>query len=265
VIVELIGCDGAGKTTLSRMLGAHVLLEDRAVTMSDLILDRRVLRGITHPTAVNVAQEVGSLPFLLRAQRRRRAYLAFTMRMHARYAPSTYHRLNGMRGIARRVGMYELARSRAADRIVLSDEGTVLSAYLFGLSDVELDRSDVERFAELVPPPDRIVYVRAPIASLVQRALSRPDRRPQHAGKSRNEVERTIRRTVEVFDLVADASPLRGRVLVVDNEDGEWDRIHELAVELASELRASAPPTGVGDARLAARVGSDPLRVEPRR
>lgn len=260
MIVELIGCDGAGKTTLSRMLRESIGPEGRAVAMADLVLDRPGLRRITHPTAVNVVQEVSSMPFLVYAYRRQHAYLAFARRMHARYAPSTYHRLNGMRGIARRVGMYELARSRAADRIVLSDEGTVLSAYVFALTDVTLDRSDVERFAELVPPPDRIVYVKAPIEALVQRALSRRDRRPQHAGKSRSEVERTIRRTVDVFDLVAEAAPLRDSVLVVENDDDDPDFVRGLVANLASEFRVTAEASG----ELAARASSDRLHVEPR-
>lgn len=263
MIVEFIGCDGAGKTTLSRMLGEPGVLEGRAVAMADLLLDRTGLRGITHPTAMNVVQELGGLPFLLHGYRRRRAYLAFARRMQARYAPSTYDRLNGMRGIARRVGMYELARSRAADRIVLSDEGTVLSAYLFALTDVQLDRSDVERFAELVPSPDRIVYVRAPIASLVRRATTRPHRRRQHAGRSRSEVERTIRRTVDVFDLVAETSPLRDRVLVVENDDGHHESLHRLGGDIASELRSSAF-VGTVEAHLAARSAPDRLAMEPR-
>jgi thymidylate kinase len=261
VIVEFIGCDGAGKSTLSRMLGEPGVLEGRAVAMADLLLDRRGLSGITHPTAMNVVQEVGGLPFLLRAYGRRRAYLAFARRMHARYAPTTYDRLNGMRGIARRVGMYELARSRAADRIVLSDEGTVLSAYLFALTDVELDRSDVERFAELVPRPDRIVYVKAPIASLVRRATTRPNRRRQHAGRPLSEVERTIRRTVDVFDLVAETSPLRDRVLVVENDDDDYERLHRRGAGLATELRLSAS-AGV-EAYHTARPASDRLVTEP--
>jgi len=259
VIVELIGCDGAGKTTLGRMLAEPRVLGARAVVMADLVLDRPGLRGMTHPTARNVAQEVGGLPFLLRAFGRRRAYLAFARHMHARYAPSAYHRLNGMRGIVRRVGMYELARSSAADRIVLSDEGTVLSAYLFALTDVELDRSHVERFAELVPAPDTMIYVKAPIEALVERALARPDPRPQHAGKSRHEVERTIARTVGVFDLVAGSPPLRDRVLVVENDD-DHERLRRLADSIASELRVSAEASGVPRPR-AARISSDRLHA----
>ncbi len=254
MIVELIGCDGAGKTTLCRMLGQIAALEGRAVEMADLVLDRPGLRGITHPTARNLVQEAGSLPFLLRGLRRRREYLAFARRMHARYAPTRYDRLNGMRGIARRVGMYELARSRAEDRIVLSDEGTVLSAYLFALTDVELDRADVERFAELVPSPDRIVYVRASTEVLVRRATSRPDPRRQHLGRSRADVERTIARTVEVFDLVAECAPLRERVLVIENDDDDLEQLHRVGSDLASEFRAGA---SLGETHLAARIAAE--------
>ncbi len=263
MIVEFIGCDGAGKTTLSEMLVDPGLLGRQAVAMADLLLDRPGLRGITHPTAANVVQEVCGLPFLLRSYSGRRDYLAFARRMHARYSQTTYDRLNGMRGIARRVGMYELARSRAADRIVLSDEGTVLSAYLFALTDVELDRSDVERFAELVPRPDRIVYVRASVASLVSRATARPDRRRQHIGKAPSEVERTIRRTVDVFDLVAGSDPLRDRVLVIENDD-DHESLRRLSTGLASELRP-LPPTGADRAHFGAGTASDRPVVEPRR
>ena len=259
MIVELIGCDGAGKTTLGRLLAEPGVLGARAVLMADLVLDRPGLRGVTHPTARNVVQELGGLPFLLQALGRRRAYLTFARRMHARYAPSAYHRLNGMRGIVRRVGMYELALRCAADRIVLSDEGTVLSAYLFALTDVDLDRSHLAQFAELVPAPDTMIYVKAPIDMLVERALVRPDARPQHAGKSRAEIERTIGRTVEVFDLVAGSSPLRDRVLVVEN-DGDRERLRRLAGSIASEFRVSTEASGVLRAR-AVRISPDRLHT----
>lgn len=244
MIVEFIGCDGAGKTTLSRMLRERGIAGSHVAAMPDLLLDRAGLRRITHPTAINVLQEVGGLPFLLRGHRRQREFVSFARRMHIRYAPSRYDRWNGMRGILRRVGMYELARSRAPNRVVLSDEGTVLTAYLFALTDVELDPRDLERFAWLVPRPDTIVYVKAPVASLVQRAMSRPTRRRQHAGKDRAHVERTIRRTVDVFERVAEAVPLRDRVLVVENDDGDTIRMHRLLEHIAAELQV---PSASGD------------------
>jgi thymidylate kinase len=259
MIVEFIGCDGAGKTTLSRMLCEHGIPGRRVVAMPDLLRDRAGLRRITHRTAVNVVQDVGAFPFFVRGFRRHREYVAFARRMLARHEPSTFDRLNSMRGIVRRVGMYELASNRASDRIVLSDEGTVLSAYHLALADVALEPSELEDFARLVPAPDLIVYVTAPVASLVQRATSRPVRRRQHAGKDPDQVERTIRRTADVFDRLAAASPLRDRVIIVENEDGDPAERQELVEKLAPRLQASVVAGGVAHTG-SVRLGHDRLR-----
>lgn len=240
MIVEFIGCDGAGKTTLAQMVRDQGVWGERAVSMPDLVLDRTVLRQVTHPTAVNVVQEACSLPVLLSSWNRHRAFLDFGVRTFGRYATSTFDRLNGMRGLARRVGMYELARRRAPNRVVLSDEGTVLTAYHFALSEVDLDPRDVARFASLVPRPDWIVHVKAPVPALVRRAASRLDRRRQHVGRSPDRIERTIRRTVDVFDLVAAAPPLRDRVIVVENDDGDPSLRRELVDALAGRLQTSS-------------------------
>ena len=240
MIVEFIGCDGAGKSTLAGMVRERGVWGLGAVALPDLVLDRTGLRHVTHPTAVNVVQEACSLPVLLSSWSHHRAFLDFGVRTLGRYAPSTFERVNGLRGLARRVGMYELARRRAPNRVVLSDEGTVLAAYHFALSDVELDPRDLARFASLVPRPDWIVHVKAPVPVLVRRAVSRPDRRRQHLGRSRERIERTIRRTVDVFDLVVAAPELRDRVIVVENDDGDLARRREVVDELSACLHA--PP-----------------------
>jgi thymidylate kinase len=134
--------------------------------------------------------------------------------------------------------MYELAVRRASNRIVLSDEGTVLSVYHFALTDRGFDPSELEDFARLVPLPDTIVYVKAPVAALVRRAASRPVQRRQHVGKGQDHVERTIRRTSEVFDLVATAASLRERVIVVENDDSDPARRQQLVEEIAGRLQA---------------------------
>jgi hypothetical protein len=43
-----------------------------------------------------------------------------------------------------------------------------------------------------VPLPDRIVYVRAPIDLLVDRAMTRPDQRRELAGRSPDELRRSL-------------------------------------------------------------------------
>jgi thymidylate kinase len=280
MIVEFIGCDGAGKTTLSRMLCERGIPGSRVVAMPDLVRDRVGLRRITNRTAVNLVQDIGGFPSFVSGYRTHREYIAFARRMLARHEPSALHRINSLRGIVRRVGMYELATRRASDRIVLSDEGTVLSAYHLALTDVPFDSSELEEFARLVPRPDVIVYVRAPVASLVRRAASRPVRRRQHVGKARDQVERTIRRTTDVFDLLAAAPPLRDRVIVVENADRDPAQQQRLVDELAGRLPSWAADGVAGgrsfqlrpnaardrNARKRTLAGKgDRLRPEPRR
>ena len=113
MIVELIGCAGAGKTTLRNLIRENGIPDQEVVAMPDLLLQRRVLRRVTQPTAVNVVQELGSLPFLLGALPDERPFLAFARRTLWDHAPSRFDKLNGMRGVLRKVGMFHLAQERA--------------------------------------------------------------------------------------------------------------------------------------------------------
>lgn len=247
MIVEFIGCAGAGKTTLRRMVCERGLAGSRVVAMPDLVLGHTLLRRVSHPTAVNVVQEVGGFPSFLGAWRRERDFIAFARRTLFRHAPTTFAKLNGMRGVVRKVGMYHLARRRAVDRIVLSDEGTVLCAYnLYVMTNLEFGYPEIEQFARLVPLPDHVVYVRAPVASLVERATSRPDPRRQHVRKDAAEIERDIRRTLDLFDLVVATPPLEGRVMIVDNNDGGPAERRQLVEEIAGRLEASVSTPRIG-------------------
>jgi thymidylate kinase len=145
----------------------------------------------------------------------------------------------------RTVGMFELARRRARDRIVLSDEGTVLTTYFFALSDVVgIDGDELEHFVRLVPRPDRLVYVKAPISALVERALSRRDPRRHHTGKGLAQIERRVRRTTDVFELVAASRSLRDRVIEIENGDSDHGRRRELVEGLAAALAHSPELSG---------------------
>jgi hypothetical protein len=239
VIVELIGCAGAGKTTLRRIIRERGIPGVEVVAMPELVLDRALLRGITHPTAVNLVQEAAVLPGFLRPSPSERAFIAFARR-RLRRCESTYDRLNGLRGIMRKVGMLRLATVRAPQKVVLSDEGTLLSAYnLFVMAGDALVPSEIDRFAGLVPLPDRVVYVKAPVETLVDRALSRPDTRRQHRRGTAAHVGQDVARTVELFDLVAGTPAVADRVLVVENEVAGDAAVRLLAEEISTWIEAS--------------------------
>ena len=125
-----------------------------------------------------------------------------------------------MLNVVRKVGVHQMARRAASRATVLIDEGAVLSAYqLFVYSDAPFDAVDLERFARLVPLPDHVVYVRAPLDLLVDRAMSRPDPRRELAGRSPSDLRRSLARATELFDGLARTEPIRDRLVTVDVGD----------------------------------------------
>ena len=125
-------------------------------------------------TAINLVADVTVLPSFLRAFDQNRDFASFAADRLRRHAPSAFAKVNYMRNIVRRIGMHELARRAGANVRVLADEGTVLTAYyLFVYSDAPFRQSDLEQFARLVPMPDRIVHVKAPMEVLVNRSMGR--------------------------------------------------------------------------------------------
>jgi thymidylate kinase len=218
MIVEFVGGSGAGKSTLLEAVRRRAT--GRVISTAELVMDRPGRRWITHPKVMNVVADVTVFPSFLRGPDRDRAFVRFAFDRLRRHAPSRFAKVNYLREVVRDVGKHELAAQAAAGATVLVDEGALLTAsHLFVYSDGALEQADLERFAELVPLPDRIVYVTAPVEVLVERSMRRPDRRRELASADRAQVERWTTRAVEVFDRLVALPRLRDRTLVVDNGD----------------------------------------------
>ncbi len=209
MIVELIGATGAGKTSLARGLVRRGIPARRVRMATDLVTDRLGRRSIADPHAINLLADVSALPWFLRAFDRDRDFLRFAVDRLWHHAPSTFAKANYLRNVVRKLGMHEMASEADPGTTFLFDEGTILMAYqLFVYSDAPFTQADLERFVRLVPLPDRIVHVKAPVDLLLRRALERPDRRRELARKDVGEVERRIARAVELFDALAGIAPI---------------------------------------------------------
>lgn len=249
MIVELIGGSGAGKTTLVGLLARRGGTSRPLVSATELVMDRPGRRRIRHPKAMNLAADVTVLPSFLGSLGRNGEFVRFAFRRILRNAPSWFAKANYLREIARNVGRHELARRAGAGAFVLVDEGTVLTAYhLFVYSDASFDRRDLERFARLVPLPDRIVYIRAPLEVLVDRAMRRPDRRRELAFDDRDRVRRLIARAQDVFDGLAETGTIRDRILVVDGTGSSEQELGSLVPRIAAFIDEGAPADGPGAA-----------------
>ena len=262
MIVEFIGPTGAGKTTLARALvrrGASA----RPVRMAtDLLTDRPGRRWIRNPHAINVLADVTAFPSFVRALDRDRDFLRFAFDRLKRHAPSTFAKLNYMRNMVRKLGMHEMTKRADPGTTFLVDEGTILTAYqLFVYSDAPFTQPDLERFGRLVPLPDLIVSVRAPIDVLLKRAMARSDRRRELTQNDEDEVQRWIVRAVDLFDALAEIEPIRDRLMTVEIADDEPESfdaaIFEVERSLAREVVPSIERTPTGRATLIAFVGSE--------
>ena len=223
MIVEFVGSSGAGKSSLVERVLGSAPQGPALVDAWDLVIDRRGRRWVKQPTVRNLVADVVVLPAFTSTLRRDPAFARFASD-RLRHHPSTVARWNYLLNVERRVGMQALARRRSHGRIVLADEGALLLAYqLFVYTPAPFERADVERFVELVPLPDRVVYVRAPLETLVERSIGRIDRRRELAGDDRAEVERWAVRSVELFDILTATPPISSRLLIVDNPGGEAD------------------------------------------
>jgi deoxyadenosine/deoxycytidine kinase len=220
MIVEFIGSTGAGKTTLISEVRRRLAKTAEVRTSFDVVAARLGLRAVTHPTAQNLIQELVGLPFFIRSLTRQKAFVAFALRLLARQANFTVFTLNNLRSLERKIGVYEIIRRYAHDRIILVDEGTVLLAHnVFVYSGAFYTPEEIAKFARLMPLPDLIVYVRAPMESLIRRSLRRADPPREMKSKNRAQVETYVRRAVTMFEQLVKADEIRSRVLTVENPE----------------------------------------------
>jgi thymidylate kinase len=244
MIVEFIGSTGAGKTTLISEVQRRLAEQAQAVTSFDLVADLLGLRRVTHPTIRNIIQDLVGLPFFVASLYRHRAFVVLALKTLARHKSSPFFALNYLRSIVRRIGMYAIAKRCNHDRIILVDEGPVLSAhFLFVFTSTIYSQEDIEKFASLVPLPELVVYIKAPVESLVRRSLRRSDTRKEMRSKNHLLVEQYVSRAAEIFDRLTETKRIRGRVLIVanlDSNEGECgavaDRIAEFILNYEPDV-----------------------------
>jgi hypothetical protein len=242
--VEFVGVTGGGKTTLARAIAAEGL-DGRPVRMwTDLVTDRPGLRPIDDPHVINLLADAIALPTLPRLSRHDREFLRFAVHRLRRHAPSLPSRLNYIRNVIRKVGIHHRALRAEPGTTFLFDEGTILSAYqLFVYSRHPFTPAELDRFAQLVPMPDRLVHVKAPLDVVVERAASRSDPRRELRRGDPGEVRGAIHRAAELFDALVELEPIRSRTLTVELADGSAETLLAVARDVGGWIEASTSPS----------------------
>ena len=252
MMVEFIGSTGAGKTTVAAAVQRRLAVRGGTQTAPDLVASLVGLRPLARPFYRNLACDLVGLPFVLGSLGRQAAFLRFVLQVLARQ-PLTLQAANRVRSTLRKIGVYEIIQRYGGGRIVLVDEGTILHAHnLFVYTSQEWSPEDLDRFARVVPMPDVVVYVTAPLALQIRRSLERSD--PPREIRSRNPrlVELYVARASALFEALVGIPSIGERVVRVDNSgdqrgpDGpDVERVVASIMEKAlraGDLDQSGPP-----------------------
>ena len=245
LIAEITGCSGSGKSTLL----AEILRECAArglqvATVEDVLLPsfgRLVLR---HPTLQNIALDLRGASEMIRG-RRPLEFLAFAWTVIRRDTDSFATGLRAYRAVLRKVGVHSLlAREAASGHAVLVDEGTIHSAHNIL---VHIDRparpEEIEAFCRLVPMPDLVIHVRAPLETVLARTFAR--RNPPLRGRSRDEMERFIRHGHSMFDQLMSHEALSRNTLRVHCDDDDFGTYRAFARAIVDRLAERSAGTSL--------------------
>jgi thymidylate kinase len=233
--IEFIGCTSAGKSTLASKVFQVCREHGLDAYMGDnFVLDQARLNWVQGRLIRTLLIDVISLFVCLASWRGNHEFYQFTLRTLWRL-PNTVgwlQKLNIARNTFKKIAIYEIIRHRACDRqVVLLDEGTLHTAhYLFVHVSVEPNTSDLLTFISLVPLPDVVVYIKQSDSVLIERTLARGHKRiSQH---SYPQVERFVKRAIDVFDVLKQQPAIEERLMVV--EGGENNAASQVIAALSN-------------------------------
>ena len=244
MIVEITGCSGSGKSTLLKEILRQCAERGLPVATAEDVALPRLPRAIRrHPTLQNLALDLRGVGETI-TLRRDRDFLAFAMSVIRRDTDRAVTALSACRGVLRKLGVHSvLAREANGWKAVLVDEGTIHSAhYVLVHVNHPPRREDVEAFCRLVPMPDLVVHVVAPLETVLARTFARSD--PPLRRRSKEEMERFIRHAYTMFDLLMSQDTLSRKTLRVECDDDDLGAYRIFAKGIVDRIvdgSASAP------------------------
>lgn len=200
--IELLGCTGAGKSTLARsLLEAWRAQGFDACTGDEFVLKQVGLDGVQARLARTLLVDLCSLMACLVSWQDYVDFYRFSIRIVVGLPPAVgwFEKLNLIRNVVKKIGVYEIIRRRAGQNLVVVDEGVLQTAHnLFVHVSVEPNMNDLSTLVRLVPMPDAAIYVRRMESVLIERLVKRGHKRVP--GHSYTHAERFVKRAVLTFD-----------------------------------------------------------------
>lgn len=217
--IELIGCTSAGKSTLIKGIcqacqeqGLELLLRD------DFVLKQVRLSWIKSHLPRTLLVDLVALFACLITWRRNRKFYRFATQLLFQLPIPQLERLNLLRNVLKKIGIYEIIQFRlASQQVILVDEGVLQAAHnLFVHSSVEVETEHVSTFAGLVPLPDVVVYLKQPEALLTDRTMKRGHKRIPD--RSYGTVVCFVKQAVATFEKLVQHPVIENKLLIIDGD-----------------------------------------------
>ena len=220
--VELIGSTSAGKTTLAKRIvqagrnrGLDIYLSD------DFILERNHLDWIRNEFIRRRLVELVAFAACITCIHRYREFLSFVFREGGHLQGSRIYRINRIRNVIRKIGVFELiTRWSDVRQVILADNEGVLQGLhnLFIHRKGDTDVRKISRYIELAPVPDAVLYIQQDVNILLERTLKRGHARLM--GGTQDEVVHFIQQAVIMFNSLIQIMKVRERLLIIGgNQD----------------------------------------------
>ncbi len=220
MLVEIIGCTSAGKTTLARKMvhqgvqqGLDVILGD------DLVLQKLRLPWVKNEFLRRRIFEIFSTYTCLMHWSKYSTFCRFVFNAAMLSPGSFFYRINLFRNAIRKIGIHEAIRNSGWEsKIVLVDnDGMIQTAHnLFVHNNGELN-GNLSGFVESAPSPDLIAYLQQPESILFERTLRRGH--PRMRVRSQDIVRNFVRQAVMIFEELKEIPQIAARLLVINGKE----------------------------------------------
>lgn len=218
MLIEFVGCSGAGKTTLVKMVAAELKARGyHAILSQEVVKSKTRTAWIRNDSLRNLILSFLLIPYFLIQKKSKPGLFAFANVCIKRYEKSFERKVSRKLSLMRLMGENFLIRQLDDNRLIFVDEGIFGAAHniLVYVDSTPLP-SEVSRFVETVPLPDLIVHVDVPIDIALGRTLQRPD--PPLRNASNRDLKAFIAHGVKIFSELVKGEWLMNHTLTVIND-----------------------------------------------
>lgn len=220
MLVEFTGCTGSGKSSIASALVAELKKFVPQVKLLDI--------------GGKFSYDFFAILFFPLFLLHNLNFCVFAIKILKNNADSVPIGINLFRNFAKKMAAYESVFHKDNDKVIVWDEGTVHSVHnLLVHVKSAPDLDDIASFAALVPKPDMIIYVRIPFDVALRRTSIRGHRRIK--GKE-NEISAFIKNAFSTFDNFISFTPIKERLMVVENQDNGQEEVVEIAKFIAERI-----------------------------